>query len=132
MALNILIVDDSRTIRNILVKTLKLTEVDIGEIYQAGNGEEGLECLRENWVDLVLSDLNMPVMTGFEMIDKMFEDELLCKIPVVVISTEGSVTRIEELKKKGIRDYVRKPFTPETIGEIIASITGVICNGSKA
>ncbi len=130
MAINILIVDDSKTIRAILAKTLKLSGIDIGNIYQASNGKEALEYLNDNWIDLVLSDLNMPVMSGFELIDKMFEDDLLSKIPVIVISTEGNITRIETLKKKGIKNYVRKPFIPESIGEIISEITGVACNGT--
>lgn len=126
MAYNILIVDDSRTIRAVLKKTLKLTQLDIGDIFEAGNGREALDCLKDNWVDLVLSDLNMPVMSGMEMIKEMSEDGLLSEIPVVVISTEGSATRIEELKQRGIREYIRKPFTPEAIGEIIRTVLGVI------
>ena len=130
MALNILIVDDSRTIRTVLAKTLALTCIEIGNIYQAANGIEALEHLQGNWIDLVLSDLNMPEMTGFELIDKMASDDLLNKIPVIIISTEGSMARIEELKRKGIKHYIRKPFTPETICEIIAEIMGVTSNGS--
>jgi len=125
MAYNILIVDDSKTIRSIIVKTLKLTKLPIGEIYEAGNGQEALECLQGNWIDLVLSDLNMPVMTGIEMVSKMAEDGLLKDIPVVVISTDGSARRINELKEKGIREYIRKPFTPESISAVIDRILGV-------
>ena len=126
MAYNILIVDDSRTIRAVLKKTLKLTQLDIGEVFEAGNGREALDCLRNSWVDLVLSDLNMPVMSGMELVKEMSEDDLLHEIPVVVISTEGSATRIEELKQRGIREYIRKPFTPEAIGNIIRTVLGVI------
>jgi two-component system chemotaxis response regulator CheY len=126
MAYNVLIVDDSKTIRSVIVKTLKLANIDIKEIYEAENGKEALECLQDKWVDIVLSDLNMPVMSGLEMVDKMSDDGLLKDIPVVVISTDGSATRIEELKKKGIREYIRKPFTPETVGEVIDKVLGVI------
>ena len=126
MPYNVLIVDDSKTIRAVIVKTLKLTGLDIKEIYQAENGQEALDCLHDNWIDIILTDLNMPVMTGLEMVDKMSEDGLLKDIPVVVISTDGSATRIEELKEKGVRAYVRKPFTPEGIGEIIDKVLGVI------
>lgn len=126
MAYNILIVDDSRTIRAVLRKTLTLSQLDLGEIFEAGNGQEALDCLKDNWVDLVLSDLNMPVMSGMELVKKMSEDGLLHEIPVIVISTEGSATRIEELKQRGIREYIRKPFTPEAIGDIIRTVLGVI------
>ncbi|MCP4567116.1 MAG: response regulator [FCB group bacterium] len=126
MAYNILVVDDSKTIRSIIIKTLRLTTLEIGEILEAGNGREALDCLKDNWVDLVLSDLNMPEMSGVEMVNIMAEDGMLNDIPVIVISTDGSATRIEELKEKGIREYIRKPFSPETIGEIIDKVLGVV------
>jgi len=126
MAYNILVVDDSKTIRSVLTKTLKLTGLDMGQIITAADGKEALEYLRHNWIDLVLTDLNMPVMTGLELIDEMAKDGLLNDVPVIVISTEGSVTRIEELKQKGIREYIRKPFTPEVVGSMIGKVLGVV------
>ncbi len=125
MACSILIVDDSKTIRSILVKTLRLTGLPVNEIFEAGNGREALECLQGNWVDLVMTDLNMPIMTGIELINAMVGDPLLKDIPIVVISTDGSSTRIEELKAKGIREYIQKPFTPEAVGTIINALLGV-------
>ena len=125
MAFNILIVDDSKTIRSILSKTLRLTGMEINQIFEAGNGKEALECLQGNWIDLVLTDLNMPVMTGIELVGAMAADGLLKDIPVIVVSTDGSTTRIEELKEKGVREYVRKPFTPEAIGSLIDKIMEV-------
>lgn len=125
MAYNILIVDDSSTIRAVLVKILKMTKRDIGQIHEAADGREALVILQNNWVDLVLSDINMPVMSGVELINVMSRDPLLRDIPVVVISTDGSSARIEDLKKKGVKEYIRKPFTPETIGGIIDKIMGV-------
>ncbi|SYZ74384.1 Chemotaxis protein CheY homolog [Candidatus Zixiibacteriota bacterium] len=122
MAYNILVVDDSKTIRSILVKTLGLTKLQINQVFEAANGQEALECLQANWIDLVLTDLNMPVMSGIELINAMAKDGMLKDIPVIVVSTDGSTTRIEELKEKGIREYIRKPFTPEAIGEIIDRI----------
>lgn len=126
MGYNILIVDDSKTIRAILSKTLRLTGVPISEIFEAGNGQEALECLHGRWIDLILTDLNMPVMTGIELIEAMIVDDLLKNIPVVVISTDGSTTRIEELKAKGVREYIQKPFTPEDVRAIIETLLGAI------
>lgn len=126
MGYNILVVDDSKTIRAILSKTLRLTGISIGEIFEAGNGQEALECLHGRWIDLVLTDLNMPVMTGTELIEAMVADDLLKNVPVVVISTDGSSTRIEELKAKGVREYIQKPFTPEAVGAIIETLLGVM------
>ncbi len=125
MALNILIVDDSETVREIIAKTLSLAQVPISEIFMAANGKEALEVLGANWVDLVFSDINMPVMNGVEMIEKMHEDELMQSIPVIVISTEGSATRIDQLKTKGVRAYIRKPFTPELIRKVVDEVIGV-------
>ena len=88
----------------------------------AGNGREALEILKENWDDLVVTDLNMPEMTGFELIDAMKNDNLMKTIPVVVVTTEGSTTRIDDLKQKGVKGYVRKPFTPEQIREMISKV----------
>lgn len=131
MTLNILIVDDSATIRAVVSKTLKIAEVPVGELYEAGNGKEALEIIGSKWVDLILADINMPVMNGIEMIEKMCEDGLMKTIPVVIISTEGSVTRIEQLKAKGVRAYLRKPFKPEQIKEIIQDITGTSENAPR-
>lgn len=125
MAFNILVVDDSKTIRAIIIKILGLISLEIDQIYEAANGNEGLDCLKQNRVDLVLSDLNMPIMNGVEMISRMNQDSSLKEIPVIVISTDGSTKRIEELKKAGIREYIRKPFTPESIGAVIDRVLGV-------
>ncbi len=125
MAYNVLIVDDSKIIRAMVSKTLKLSNLELNELHEAANGKEALECLHDNWVDVVLTDLNMPVMTGMELIDEMAKDGLLKEIPVIVISTDGSATRIGQLKKKGVREYIRKPFTPETVSEIIETVLGV-------
>ena len=124
MALNILVVDDSAVVRAVISKTFKLAGVPVGELYQAENGKEALEILNDNWVDLVFSDINMPVMGGVEMIEKMSDDGLLKTIPVVVVSTEGSATRIEQLKSRGISAYIRKPFTPELVRKVVDDIIG--------
>lgn len=125
MALNILIVDDSITVRAVIAKTLQIAEVPVNELHEAENGQVALEILKNHWIDLVFADINMPVMTGVEMIERMNEDGLLKSIPVVVVSTEGSATRIDSLKEKGISAYIRKPFTPEALKEVIERITGV-------
>jgi two-component system chemotaxis response regulator CheY len=132
MAFNILIVDDSKTIRSILVKTLKMTQLEINQIFEAGNGREALECLHGNWIDLVLTDLNMPEMSGIELVNSMAADGLLKDIPVIVISTDGSAARIDELKGKGVREYIRKPFTPENVGQIIGKILEVAHDKSQS
>ena len=132
MALNILIVDDSETVRDIITKTLQLSHVPINQIYNAANGQEALDLLKDNWIDLVFSDINMPVMNGVEMIEKMLEDDLLASIPIIVISTEGSTTRIDQLKEKGVSAYIRKPFTPEGLSEVVQNVVGVSSDDNES
>jgi two-component system chemotaxis response regulator CheY len=74
MAVNILIVDDSGVMRSMIAITIRLSGLALGEIHQAGNGQEGLDVLNQSWIDLVIADINMPVMNGEEMIDRMLED----------------------------------------------------------
>ena len=124
MAFNILIVDDSRTVRSFVQKALKLAGVPTNEVFQASNGKEALQVVSDNWVDCILADLNMPVMSGFEMIDKLQEDGLMKTVPVVVMSTEGNKERIASLESKGVRAYLRKPFRPEKFRAVLADILG--------
>jgi two-component system chemotaxis response regulator CheY len=124
MAFNILLVDDSQTIRAVIKKAIRLAEVSINEIYEADNGRDALELLRRHWIDLVFADINMPVMTGAEMVSKMSEDGLLRSTPVVLVSVEGSETRVGELEAMGIRSFIRKPFTPERIRSVVEEILG--------
>lgn len=128
MSYNILIVDDSAIVRSVLKKTLTIADVSIDELFEAGDGQEALDVMAGMWVDLVFTDINMPGMGGVEMVQKMHDDGSIEKLPVVVISTEGSTTRIEEMKKMGVRSYLRKPFTPEAVKEVVESILGVSNN----
>ena len=122
--LNILIVDDSSVMRAMIIKTMRMADLPLGEIQQAANGQEGLEAIQKHWIDLVVADINMPVMNGEEMIDNMKENPDMKDIPIIVISTEGSVNRIERLKQKGAR-FISKPFSPEIIRDNIQDLTGI-------
>ncbi len=122
--LNILVVDDSAVMRSMVIRTLKMSGVPLGSIHQASNGREGLDVLEGNWIDLLLVDLNMPVMTGEEMIDHLRARQDTADLPILVISTEGSQTRIEAIRSKGA-SFIHKPFTPEDLGNTIRDLTGV-------
>ena len=80
--------------------------------------------MKNGWIDLVLTDYNMPVMNGLEFIRSMKQDELLEDIPVVVVSTEGSKEKIDEFKASGAAAYITKPFTPERIRDLVNEILG--------
>ena len=124
MSMNVLIVDDSGVMRAMILKTLRLSGLPLGDVYQAANGKEGLELLEENWIDLVLVDINMPVMNGEEMIARMMENPEMKDIPKLVVSTEGSEKRILKLEALGAR-LIHKPFTPETIRDTIQEMLGI-------
>ncbi len=122
MAYNILIIDDSTTARSVISKTLEMAGVPVGEVYFAENGIKALQILKNEWVDLAFTDINMPEMSGMELVQTMSEDDELREIPIVVVSTEGSQTRIDELRSHGIRAYIRKPFTPEELKQVVDNL----------
>lgn len=124
MALNFLVVDDATIVREVIAKALRLAKVPVNALHEASNGREALAVLAQHAVDLVFTDIHMPVMGGVELIDRMASNGLLQRVPVVVVSIDGSLTRIEQLKTKGIRAYIRKPFSPETIRSVVQQVTG--------
>lgn len=124
MAYNILIVDDSAVTRQILIRAIRLCGMPLGEIYQAANGQEALDVLDEKWADIVFTDINMPVMDGLQFVEELQKREDWERLPVVVVSTEGSKNRIEELERTGISGYIRKPFTPEEVAEMLEKVLG--------
>ncbi len=121
MVINVLVVDDSSVMRAMIIKTMKMSGLPVGTVHQAANGKEGLDVLRQHWIDLVIADINMPVMNGEEMIDQMLAHPETRDVSIIVISTEGSDTRIERLLHKGAA-FVHKPFTPENIRDTVRKI----------
>ncbi len=124
MSFRLLIIDDSMIIRAMLIKTLKASGVPILETLQAANGQEALNVLASTTVDLIFVDINMPVMDGVEFIEQVKQNPVLNEIPVVVVSTEGSNTKIEKILNRGVRAFIRKPFTPEMIRNTIKDQLG--------
>ena len=125
MSFNILIVDDSKILRSVVKKALRIANVPMNEVYEAANGAEALEIAKGNWIDLILADINMPVMNGIELVDRLLGDEMLASIPVVIVSSEGSASRLEQLKDKGICGHLRKPFQPEELRNIVFEELGI-------
>jgi two-component system chemotaxis response regulator CheY len=126
MAINILIVDDSALTRKAIRRIISMLDLDVNEVLEAGDGADAIEKMNGPiTIDLVLADLNMPKMGGIEMIYKMRGDEATKSIPVVIVSTESSTTRIEGLLADGANDYLHKPFTPEQIREVLTRTVGV-------
>jgi two-component system, chemotaxis family, chemotaxis protein CheY len=124
MALNILIVDDSAVMRAMIVKTLQISGLPLGELFQAGNGQEGLEIISKDWIDLVLADINMPEMNGIQMIERIREDANTAHIPVLIISSSSGQALSDAVQRLGA-GFIHKPFTPEQLRNQIIQITGV-------
>ena len=120
MAYNILIVDDSVLTRAAIKRIIDMVDLDVDEVLEAENGIEAFKVLESKNVDVVLADLNMPEMGGVELVHKMKGDDAYSEIPVIVVSTESSVTRIKELLSEGIKDFLHKPFSPEEFRATLA------------
>ena len=127
MALNILVADDSIIARSVILKTLRLIDVELGEMHQAVNGREALDILEKHWIDLLFLDINMPIMNGEEVIETIRKNPLWADLPIVVVSTEGSETRIERLINLGAK-FIHKPYTPEAIRNIVLKIIGGVAH----
>lgn len=124
--MNLLIVDDSILTRKAMSRILEMVDLPIDTVFEAGNGEEALAILGNHTIDLILADLNMPGMGGIELIAQMQKIESQQMIPVIIISTEASTTRINQLLSQGASYYLHKPFTPETVRNAIEKTLGVI------
>lgn len=125
MAYNILIVDDSALTRTVLERTVRMCGVDVREVRQAEHGQAALAALNGFWPDIVFCDINMPVMDGLQFVQALQRSEEWRDLPVVIVSTEGSETRMEELRRSGVQGYIRKPFAPEEVAAMIQQILGV-------
>ncbi len=122
MGKTVLIVDDSNTMRKIVARSLRQAGIDFDQILEAGDGQEALDVLGANKVDVVLSDINMPNMTGLEFLKAKAEDDAIKDIPVIMISTETGADIIDEAKSYGAKGAIKKPFTPDLINETLGPL----------
>jgi two-component system, chemotaxis family, chemotaxis protein CheY len=120
--LNVLIVDDSATMRALLYRVIGLADLPIGAIYQAPNGAEALKVLETQSIQAVFTDVNMPVMNGMELLREMAERPEWKNVLRIVISTDGSRLRREEARDLNVSLYVEKPFRPEVVRDVLSQI----------
>jgi two-component system chemotaxis response regulator CheY len=120
--LNILIVDDSATMRTMIRRVIDLTELPLGTVYEAVNGLEALHILETCSVHAVFTDINMPVMSGYELLTEIARREAWKDILRIVISTDGSRLRQEEVRELNVNLYIRKPFRPEVVRNVLSRI----------
>jgi two-component system chemotaxis response regulator CheY len=117
-----LIVDDSSVMRKIVERCLRQAGLDLKQVLEAGNGAEALSVLRDNVVDLVLCDINMPVMDGLEFVKQLPGVPNAKGVPVVMITTEGSEAHVLQAISCGAQGYIRKPFTAEQVKEHVMPV----------
>ena len=86
MPINILVVDDSASMRKVLRKSIQMCNIGVVTFFEAENGQEALNVLKNEWIDLVFTDINMPVMDGFELVNKLHENDLTKNTPIIVVT----------------------------------------------
>jgi len=121
--LNLLIVDDSAMMRAMIRRVVGLCGAPIGEIFEAGNGREAIAVLKGQTVDALFTDINMPVMTGTELLRAIEQDGRWPALLRVIISTDGSAARRAEADTLHVRLYIEKPFRPEVMRDVLSVLT---------
>ena len=117
MSKSLMIVDDSATMRKIIMKTVRMSGLEFDRTEEAGNGVEALEKLKASPVDIVLCDINMPEMNGAELVKQARQLQSCKETKIVMVSTESSQELINGLLADGANGYITKPFTPEKFHE---------------
>ena len=117
--MRILIVDDSSMMRAMIKRVVKMTQVPVDEILEAGDGAEALKLLEAYDVQLLLTDINMPVMNGADLLRKVARNDRWRRLTRVIISTDGSTERREEAADLSVRCYLKKPFSPEVLRDVL-------------
>jgi two-component system, chemotaxis family, chemotaxis protein CheY len=112
---SVLIVDDSAVMRKIVERSLRQAGIEIEKVLEADSGATALSVIQQTVPDMIFSDVNMPTMDGIEFIRQLRSVESAKGVPVVMITTEGSQTRVMEALSLGAQGYIRKPFTPDQV-----------------
>lgn len=124
MAFRVLIVDDSSVMRAFIRRIILVSGMEAAEFLEASNGQEALNILRQEWVDVVLTDINMPSMDGEQLVRCLEADDMLKSVPVVIVSTDGTESRMQQMLALGARGYIKKPFMPEALREELERVLG--------
>jgi CheY-like chemotaxis protein len=122
-AINLLVVDDSAMMRTMIKRAAAATGLPIGQIFEAADGQQALAVLEQQHVDALFTDINMPVMTGIELLRQIAGHERWQHMIRVIISTDGSDARRHEADALDVRLYVEKPFRPEVMRDVLAELT---------
>jgi two-component system chemotaxis response regulator CheY len=120
-----IIVEDSSVMRKIVERSLRQAGIELSKVFEAGNGAAGLAVLAENRAELILCDINMPVMDGLEFVKALAGVEKAKGTPVVMLTTEGSEAHVVQALSPRARGYIRKPFTPDQVREHVIPLLAV-------
>ncbi len=121
--LRLLVVDDSAMMRTLIKRAAAASSLPIGQIFEAANGREALAVLETQDVDAIFTDINMPEMTGIELLQQMHTQARWRNVLRVIISTDGSESRRAEADALNVRHYVNKPFRPEVMRDVLSDLT---------
>jgi len=119
MTPKILTVDDSRIVRMLISRALQGYGC---QIVEATNGEEGFAAALQESPDLILLDVTMPVMDGFELLSRLRSEPSLAKVPVIMLTAEASQESVARADGLGVSGYVAKPFTEEGLRARISQV----------
>jgi two-component system chemotaxis response regulator CheY len=125
MDCSVLIVDDSPILRAAIRKVAAMAGIAPEQMREAANGAEAIERLEEAAADLVLLDINMPVMNGEEFVEAIRARPEFADVLIVIVSTEANRERLDRLEALGVSESLHKPFEPEALAEIISRRLGV-------
>ncbi len=120
--INVLIVDDCSVTREVIARTLRMTGLELGSIYEAPDGKKGLEMLDLQPVHLLFLDINMPVMDGREMLRRIRSHQNGSQIPILIISSESNRRQIRHFEDLNA-GFVHKPFTVEQLAGAVRKLT---------
>jgi two-component system chemotaxis response regulator CheY len=125
MNYDVLVVDDSKAALFMFKKIMTLSGAPVANVWTAENGIEAIRVLEDHKAHLIMTDINMPEMDGFQLIEHLKKDSRFRDIPIIVITTEGRDKYIEKAKQLGAVDYIKKPFQPEQVKKLILEALGV-------
>lgn len=121
---NVLLVEDSSTTRSMIRATLE--EIEGLSFEEASTGFEALKALPTQSFDLIITDINMPDINGFELINFVKNHPSYRNIPLLIVSTEGSEEDKRRGMELGVSDYITKPFNPENLRKIVKKTLGLL------
>ena len=122
--MKVLVVDDSAVTRQLIRRTIGLSGLPFGQVLEACDGAEAVQVLAREGADVIITDINMPRMSGVELVRAVRGDRVLAGIAVLVVSTDGSAARRGEMAELGVTGYLSKPFRPEDLRRCLAGVIG--------